>query len=68
MKKKQIQELRTKEPKELEAMAAKKKEELESVLIDTRAGRVKNVHTAKNLRRDIAQILTIARNKQKLNI
>lgn len=58
MKKKELQELRAKEPKELETMAAKKKEEVESVLIDTRAGKVKNVHTAKSLRRDIAQILT----------
>lgn len=64
MKKKEIQELRTKEPKELEAMAAKKRVELDSALIDMRAGRTKDVHTARKLRHDIARMLTVMRDKK----
>lgn len=59
MKIREVQELRTKEPKELEAMAAKKKGELSSVLIDIKAGRTKNVHAARALKQDIAIIKTI---------
>lgn len=63
MKKKELQELKIKEVKELEAMVAKKKDELGGALIDIKAGRTKNVHVARKLRHDIARIKTIIRER-----
>ena len=64
MKKKEIQELKVKEVKELNDMLTKKRIELDSSLIDLQAGRTKNVHTSRNIRHDIARILTIVKQKK----
>ncbi|MBI3290291.1 50S ribosomal protein L29 [Candidatus Microgenomates bacterium] len=63
MKKKELQELKVKEVKELNDMLTKKRVELDNALIDLQAGRVKNVHTVRSTRRDIARILTITKEK-----
>ncbi len=63
MKKKELQELKVKEVKELNDMLTKKRVELDNALIDLQAGRVKNVHTVRSTRRDIASILTITKEK-----
>ena len=65
MKKKELQELKTKEIKELSDMVVKKRAELNNALIDMQAGRTKNVHTSRNIRHDIARILTIVNQKGK---
>ncbi|MBI4058064.1 50S ribosomal protein L29 [Candidatus Microgenomates bacterium] len=64
MKNKQIQELRTKEQKELLTLLVKKQEEVEKILLETRTGKVKNVHSARDLRREIAQIKTLIQEKR----
>lgn len=64
MKKKELQELKVKEVKELNDMVTKKRVELDTALIDLRAGRTKNVHTSRNLRHDIARIMTIIKEKK----
>ncbi len=64
MKKKQFRELKTKNIDEL----AKKVEDLEkettTARVELNMGKVKNVHVAKNKKRDIAQLKTIIRMKQ----
>lgn len=63
MKKKDLLELRAKEIKELQSLLAKKKQELAKMMLELRAGKIKNVHVGKNLRKDMAQILTIMKEK-----
>lgn len=64
MKKQELQTLKTKEVKELTDMIAKKKQELSNAQIDLQAGRVKNVHVARDLRHDIARISTAIMEKK----
>ena len=68
MKKKELKELKAKELKELNGMLTKKRVELDNALIDLRAGRTKNVHTSRNIRHDIARILTILSEKGRLKL
>lgn len=63
MKKKDLLELRAKEIKELQSLLAKKKQELAKMMLELRAGKIKNVHVGKSLRKDMAQILTIMKEK-----
>ena len=64
MKKKDFQDLRNKKVVELEKIVTEKKQE--SVLADEKmkTGQEKKIKKVKNLRREIAQILTIIREKQ----
>jgi ribosomal protein L29 len=64
MKKKDLTNLRKKEIKDLEKMAKDMKLELAKATAEMRASREKNLKKTKNLRHDVAQILTIVREKE----
>ena len=64
MKKKDLTELRTKEKKEIESILAKKRLELATLISKSVSGGEKNLKKGKNLRKDIAQILTIIKEKE----
>lgn len=64
MKKKELQELQIKEVPELVKLLVKKRGEAGRMLLEVKTGKVKNVHAARTLRRDIAQIATVARKKE----
>ena len=64
MKKKEFKELRTKSIKDLKKMAFAKKLEAERVKINRLAGKEKNLKLGKNLRQEIAKILTLIREKE----
>ena len=66
MKKNELQKTRIKKTEELKKLLDKKKVELTTVIVETGAGREKNPKKRKNLRRDIAQILTVLREKELL--
>lgn len=66
MKKKDLTDLRNKKINELEKLLAKKRHQLVNVQAKIKAGQEKNLKKAKNTRRDIAQILTIIREKELL--
>jgi len=63
VKKKDLVSLKTKEIKELEKMAIDKKKASAEAYSKIKAGQEKNIKKVKNLRRDIAQILTVIRQK-----
>lgn len=65
MKKKELSEIRAKGKEELDKLVSEKKLELGKVQAELRLGRVKNVKVAKNLRRDIAQLMTILHEKRR---
>jgi ribosomal protein L29 len=64
MKKKDLTDLKTKEGTELTKALKEKKGELAKVEIDIKAGKEKNVKKGNNLKRDIARLLTIMREKK----
>ncbi len=66
MKKKDLTDLRNKKVSELEKLLSKKRNELINTYAKIKAGQEKNLKKAKNMRRDIAQILTIIREKELL--
>lgn len=66
MKKKDLTDLRNKEINELEKLLSKKRNELINTYAKIKAGQEKNLKKAKNIKRDIAQILTIIREKELL--
>lgn len=66
MKKKDLTDLRNKKINELEKLLSKKRNELINTYAKIKAGQEKNLKKAKNIRRDIAQILTIIREKELL--
>jgi len=66
MKKKDLLDLRSKKTGELEKLLSKKRNELINTYVKIKAGQEKNLKKAKNIRRDIAQILTIIREKELL--
>jgi ribosomal protein L29 len=59
VKKRELTELKNKETKELMSMVSAKKLELTQVTGKIYAGKEKNLKKAKNLRREIAQMMTI---------
>ncbi len=64
MKKKDLKSLRTKEKKEILKTLEKKRKSLSESWIKTKAGQEKNTKKVKMLRKDIAQILTILKEKE----
>ena len=64
MKKKDLQDLRNNKVVELEKIVAKKRQESVLTNAKMKTGQEKKVKKVKNLRREIAQILTIIREKQ----
>jgi ribosomal protein L29 len=68
MKKKDLQNIRTKKIKTLEKLVGEKKLELVKIRLAMKVGKEKNLKKAKNLRREIAQILTIIREKELIEL
>lgn len=64
MKKKDLTEIRSKDLKALEKLAFDKKVEASKAKMSIISGKEKNLLAFKNLRRDLAQILTIIREKE----
>ncbi|OGM02792.1 50S ribosomal protein L29 [Candidatus Woesebacteria bacterium GWA1_41_8] len=63
MKRKEVDTLRAKEVKELEKTAVEKKRELLKAKVDMSVAKEKNLKKVKNLKHEIAQILTIIKEK-----
>lgn len=64
MKKKDLQSLRAKEKPEIKKLIEEKVAELTHLTSEISLGRHKNVRAGKNLRREIAQLKTILREKE----
>lgn len=64
MKKKELNELRGKSVKELRKLASDKRGEAEKVKMKIFAGKEKNLKLKRNLSREVAKILTLAREKE----
>lgn len=63
MKKKDLQDLKTKNVKDLRNKIADLEKQKTNSLLELKMGKVKNVHTVKKTKKDIAQAKTIARLK-----
>ena len=63
MKKKQIQELKTKPLLELDKLLREGRERLRTLKFGLTAGKVKNVREIRSLQRNIARIKTLSMNK-----
>lgn len=59
MKKKEKDELKSKSPNELKSRLSQLEKEKINQVMDTKAGKVKNVHLVRGKKRDIATIKTI---------
>ncbi len=59
MKKKELENFKTKPVAELKKDLAAQREKLENLSFDLAAGKVKNIREIRHLRKDIAQILTL---------
>lgn len=64
MKRNLLRDLRNKEIGDLEKMANEKRAEVNKTKAEMKASKENNLRKAKNLRRDLAQILTIIREKE----
>ncbi|MEJ2347777.1 MAG: 50S ribosomal protein L29 [Patescibacteria group bacterium] len=64
MKKKDLQAARNKKMSELKKLVSKKKQEVEVLQAKVKAGQEKNLKKAKNIRIEIAQLLTLIREKE----
>jgi len=64
MKKKEFTDLRKKEPKDLGKLVVSKRLEARKAKLSLMAGKEKNLKIYRNIRRDIAQIETVIREKQ----
>ncbi len=64
MKKNELTKLRSKKINELKKLAQDKKSELAKITAERKAVKKKKLKEAKNLRHDIAQMLTIIREKE----
>ena len=64
MKKNDIADLRKKELKELEKMLEDKKMQMYKARTDVKTGKEKNLKKAKNIKREIALIATLVREKE----
>jgi ribosomal protein L29 len=63
MKKKDLRDLRDKDVGKLRDLLSEKKVDLTKTLAELKAGKEKNFKKASNMRDDIAQIMTIIREK-----
>ncbi len=63
MKKKDLIEIRSKKKKEIAKIIKEKKLELAKIRVKIASGEEKNVKKARNLRKDIAQLFTILKEK-----
>lgn len=63
MKKRELSNLKTKPEQELENLLGQKRQELKKFKAEMVVGRHKNARSGKNLRREIAQISTVLREK-----
>ena len=61
MKKKEIQELKNKQPGELSRIVSDSNERLRALRFDLAAGKVKNVNELRTLRKNIARMQTFIR-------
>ncbi len=64
MKKKDFQELKNREISKLVEIVAEKRKELARISVKITAGEEKNLKKAKDLRRELARILTLIREKE----
>ncbi len=64
MKKKEFQELHSKDLKDLKDLAKKIDEEIFKLRMDKKTAKLKNVHTLGDKRRDLAKIKAIIREKE----
>ena len=64
MKRKELTDIKGKTLKELRKMVFEKKLEVGKIKVETPASKGKNLKASKNLRRQIAQILTIIKEKE----
>ncbi len=64
MKKKDLIELKTKEIKGIREILSKKRLELDALMVKFTTGGEKNLKKGKNLRKEIAQIMTIIKEKE----
>jgi large subunit ribosomal protein L29 len=62
-----IKELRQKSIDELKNIVSEKREKLRQLRFDLAAGKVKNVREIRKIRRDIARILTVLKEKSSEN-
>ena len=65
MKKREIQELKSKPQAELEMFLKDSKEKLRGLKFDLAAGKVKDIRVLKSLRKDMARALTFIRENNK---
>jgi len=64
MKKKEFTDLRTKDLKTLKKLARDKKLEADKKRMEIMGGKEKNLKSTNNLRHDLAQILTVVKEKE----
>jgi len=67
MKKKELNQLRTKTSQQLEALAKKTAQEVFKLKMEQKTNRLKNVHLVGQKRHDLAKIKTILREKELAN-
>jgi large subunit ribosomal protein L29 len=63
-----IQELRQKSKSELQKLLEEKRTKLGQLRFDLAAGKIKNVREIREIKKDIARILTLLRNMKNLQI
>ena len=63
MKKKELTEIKSKTIEDLYKLIVEKEKQLATSLVEQKLAKVKNVHLAGQLRKDLARIKTIARQK-----
>lgn len=66
MKKKELQDLRTKGTVEVQKLLFEKKAEIARFKLELTTGKHKNVHVVKNARRDLRQIATVLASKKEI--
>ena len=64
MKKTELNEMRKMDTKDLNARVEKMRKELQDLLIDRNSGKVSDLKAVSKKRHDIAQVLTVARQKE----
>lgn len=64
MKSIELTKLRSSSAEELETLVLEKRKELDISVIERTSGKEKNIKLSKNIRRDIAQLLTLIKEKE----